>query len=164
MKQKIVLMLAFVTATILLSMIVISVIEIAKTESTINVDSNDPYEIRNFNLPDNTKIIGSFTINSLGNRTIHFWVNSPDGKVIFQPINANETARFDFITKNSGYHTFVFDNEYEFQTSKSISFSFTTQSGFLGIYTTLPLWLTIPFAFFLILTVIIYVWQKNKLK
>ena len=136
---------------------------ITRTYSTIQLDSNDPYEIRSYNLPQFVRLDGSFTIDSQGNRTVNFWVNSPNGKTIIGPLFANETAQFDLKTTDSGFYTLYFDNEYEFSTQKTIAVSFDTQFGVLGLYVNVLNWIAISLTVILLLVTLLS-FVKNKQK
>lgn len=154
---------AIILLLILSAFLALSFIGITRTYNTIKLDSNDPYEIRNYNLPQFARLDGSFTIDSQGNQTVNFWVNSPNGKTIFGPLLANETTQFNFKTIDSGVYTLYFDNDYEFSTQKTIAVSFDTQFGVLGFYVNVLDWIALSLAVILLL-VIILSFVKNKQK
>ncbi len=165
MKHKIILSLSFILALLLASVIVISFFDISKTEGTVNLDSNDAFEKLYFKFPDNVQITGSFTVNSTGNKTVYFWVTSDtSSESIVSPFMANESASLEFITNGSGYYSFVFDNEYDFHTPKTVLFSFTTQVGGLGVYLSLTSWIALVISIILIVTLAIYLRLRYKSK
>ena len=160
-----VLWLFFVLLLLLSTFAIVSFLEITETQSNIPLDSSDAYEIRNFKLPANVKIEGSFTVISEGNRTVWFWVTSPyekGGEIVVHPFMANQTAEFEFITSVSGYYTFYFDNEFESQTQKSVVLSFNTLFGGVGIYASITAWVIVIIAVIFLLTIIFAVKSNRK--
>lgn len=135
------LILAFAVLTSILSVALVALfLNIGKTQTQIYLDSNDPFEERNFNFNKGINVEGSILVESQADRDVNVWVTDPKGQTILNLDMVSQNATFNFITSYSGFYTFRFDNDFDFLDSKSVMLSFITEVGILGLYASLATW------------------------
>jgi len=64
-------------ALVLLSFVVVAFIVVGETERSVDLDSNDSFEVRYTDISQGVSVKGSVSVESIVNKYLNFYINDP---------------------------------------------------------------------------------------